>query len=208
MKKITLLLLSVFFVAGLIAQQKDIYGNFTKSDGTKIKGSSVTTRYENQVIIVNYTGGSDNSGTIEIEVPSGAYVADFRNLMNAQISSGTNKTALVPISKTTVAPPAQVKANINKTQITPQSLTLKSAEITVTSRFGNQVAGDPVSKIILQDITVQSVTDNVATGTSKIKLKATRIGWIYYTYEQSSRKLSGSSKSGWDNAAGKAWTDF
>lgn len=207
MKKISLLLFSVFFVAGLMAQQKDIYGKFTKSDGTKIKGTSVAIGYENQIIISNYNGGSDNSGTIEIEVPSGAYVADFRNMENAQTSSGT-KTALAPVSKTTVAPQTQVKANINKTQIILQPLTLKSAEITVTSRSGNQTSGDPVSKIILQDIAVQNVTDNVATGTSKIKLKATRIGWIYYTYEPSSRKLSGSSKSGWDNAAGKAWTDF
>ncbi|MCC7400118.1 MAG: hypothetical protein IT214_01425 [Chitinophagaceae bacterium] len=207
MKRISLLLFSVFFVSGLMAQQTDIYGNFIKSDGTKIKGTSVAIGYEGRIIISNYTGGSDNSGIIEIEVPSGAYVADFRNLMNTQTSSGT-KTALAPVSRTTVAPQTQIKANINKTQIIPQSLTLKSVEITVISRFGNQTSGDPASKIILQDIAVQSVTDNVATGTSKIKLKATRIGWVYYTYEQTSRKLSGSSKSGWDNAAGKAWTDF
>ncbi|OQY96875.1 MAG: hypothetical protein B6D37_01005 [Sphingobacteriales bacterium UTBCD1] len=207
MKKISLLLFSVFFVTGLMAQQKDIYGNFIKSDGTKIKGTSVAIGYEGQIIISNYTGGSDNSGIIEIEVPSGAYVADFRNLMNTQNTVNANKQVPGKSINATVRPNT-INAGINKNQLVQQPVTLMAIDIAVTTPFKDQKSHAINSKIILQDISVQSVTDNVSTGSSKIKLKATRIGWIYYTYEQTSRKLSGSSKSGWDNAAGKAWTDF
>lgn len=198
-------LLTSLIATGLLAQVS-VYGKFSKSNGSQLKGTSTYRGYEDQLIINSYTGGTDNNGIIEIEVPTGSYVADFRNLMNTHATSGSNKNAL-PTNSKTIGPRTQIKADINRTQIIQQPLTLNAAEITVTNKSNGQ-GSFPQMKIILQDIIVQSVNDNVATGSSKIKLKASRIGWIYYTYEQTSKKLSGTSKSGWDNAAGKAWTNF
>ena len=209
MKKLFSLLLSFAMATGTFAQSNSIYGNFSKSDGTKLKGTSVTKGFENQIIINSYTGGSDNSGTIDIEVPNAAYVADFRTMMNAATASNNNPQ-LQTMPKTTVSPNTVIKPTLNKTTLTqklPASPKFQNIDISINSRNGQGMYRIS-NKIVLQNVTVLAVTDDYATGSSKMKLKATRIGWMYYSYETQSGKISNIAKSGWDNEANQAWTNF
>ena len=209
MKKIVSLLLSFALVVSLFAQTKTTYGKFTKADGSRIKGTATIKGFEDQLIIPNYTGGSDNTGSIEIEVPTAGYIATFRDLLNAAQA----KPQLAKITPSTVKPPSgnvimnapekKIQAEMPK----PVATTLARAEITVTNRVDNHVP-TKTSQIVLENISVESVTDNAATGTSKIKLKASRIGWIYYNTDPRTGTTTTSSQSGWDVAAGKAWNTF
>lgn len=214
--KTILLFLTIFSIAGLSAQTRATYGLFKKSDGAQIKGTIKTKGFEDEVVINSYTGGSDNSATIEIEVPVGTYVADFRNLMNADVaanqSTGINKTVVA--NKPVAAPATTIKQDIgvspspNLKQVLPQPQqpTLARTEVSVIDINPPNYPHRIVSKIILEDIKVESCTDNAATGTSKIKLKASRIGWVYYSYDIKGNQTS--TQSGWNVIAGKSWNTF
>ncbi len=203
------LLLAIVVATSVAAQTKDIYGKFTKSDGTKINGTVVVKGFEKLLIINNYTGGSDNTAIIEIEVPTAAYVSDFRNLMN---SPATVPSKITPAPKVVTRP--AVTAPAAKTEIKKPNLattqaqaTLSSAEINVLEHINGGTHSRTITKIILQDVSILSVTDSAATGKSIIKLKGNRIGWIYYSYDTGG-KISVANKSGWDVVAGAAWTNF
>lgn len=209
MKTFLLIVISIIS-SGLFAQTRSIYGILKKSDGATIKGTSTARGHEGQIIVQNYTGGSDNTATIELEVSTGAYVGELRNLMN----SSTGQPG-VPVAKKDITLPATpIKKNndistvINKSRLPAQPLSLASTEISVVENVGVDQGGKVKTKILLQDVQVESCTDDVATGKSKIKLKAKRIGWTYYSYETSSGKVSNISKSGWDTVAGTAWNNF
>lgn len=207
--KTILIVLSLFAITNLYGQNNAIFGKFTKNDGVKLNGTSVYKGFENQVIINNYTGGSDNTATIDIEVPTAAYVSDFRNLMNTAAQPANNSKPVLPASTKTNVPATTIRADIKKTNLqTTQVLPkLASAEINVVTLLADAKSSKPINKIILQDITVVSVTDNIATGKSIIKLRGNRIGWIYYSYGTGG-KISNAAKSGWDVTAGTAWTNF
>lgn len=200
----------------LFAQTSDIYGLLKKTNGAKISGTSHAIGFESQVIILNYTGGSDNTAIIEIEVPTGAYVGELRNLMNSAAATGqTGVPAQQPIAKKPATlPTSPIKKNveisptINKKTVQAQAVLLASAEISVVGNNSNNGKARITNKIILQDVQVESCTDDVATGNSKIKLKGKRIGWVYYSYETTSGKISNISKSGWDTVTGTAWNNF
>ena len=89
--KTILLLLLTFASVNAFAQTTTIYGKVIKSDGTRIKGTSVIRGYEDQLIISNLSGGTDNTASIELEVPTSGYMAAFRqglvtNLLNPKIA--------------------------------------------------------------------------------------------------------------------------
>lgn len=207
--KIILLLAATFVFTGLAAQNVQIYGKFTKTDGATIKGTSTRRGFENQVIILSYSGGSDNSAAIEIEAPTNTYVAEFRNMMNAAASAASRPAIAAQPGKVIVASAEKAnlsdKATLTMTRPTQQSQIAK-VEITVGAPNADAFM-KPSTKIILEDIKVESCTDNAATGSSRIKLKGSRIGWIYYSYPAGSSTPT-STKSGWDAAANKAWNNF
>ncbi|MFT3980745.1 MAG: hypothetical protein QM687_09775 [Ferruginibacter sp.] len=82
---------------------------------------------------------------------------------------------------------------------------LSRAEIQVTKPSRDRRAKSYT--LILENIVVQECTDDTGAGTSKIKLKAVRIGWIYYGTDRSGNTTV-SSKTGWDASTGTAWTNF
>ncbi|MBS1566156.1 MAG: hypothetical protein JST39_17365 [Bacteroidetes bacterium] len=202
-------LAALFTATASLAQTKTIYGKFTKSDGARIKGTSVMRGYEDQLIITSYTGGSDNTATIEIEVPTGAYVADFRNMMNAA-QPAPAIAAIKPASAAAVSPAGATIANAPpktmavRTVPAPQ---LARVDISVTNRVSNNVP-TLTNQIILEDIKVLNCADDAASGTTRIKLKATRIGWVYYSVDPKTGKNSTTNKSGWDTITGASWTNF
>lgn len=206
--KTFLLVACTIISTALFAQTRNIYGLLKKSDGAIIKGTGTARGFEGQIIIQNYTGGTDNSATIELEVSTGAYVGELRSLMNSS-------TAQVPAAKkpsispaTTINKNLETTSSINKKAVLAQPLSLASTEISVVENKTAGLPGKIMSKISLQEVQVLSCTDDVATGKSKIKLKAKRIGLTYYSYETSSGKISNISKSGWDTVAGTAWNNF
>ncbi|MBO9631555.1 MAG: hypothetical protein J7578_00455 [Chitinophagaceae bacterium] len=202
--KTTILLLSIFTTMHLCAQTKTIYGKFIKNDGTRIKGTSTMKGYEDQLIITNYTGGTDNSATIEIEVPTNTYIAEFRNLMNTPPARSTVAKPAPTVIKPIVATKLPERTIPVQQQPAPQ---IARVDISVTNRTGNYM---PVlsNQIILEDVKVESCTDNAASGTSNIKLKATRIGWVYCSTDAVTGKALPPRKSGWDTASGQSWTGF
>lgn len=205
--KTTLMIALMAVSTTLSAQPITIYGKAVKGDGSRLKGISVMKGYEDQLIITNYTGGDNNTATIEIEVPTAAYVSDFRNMVN---TATPPKQVMVakPVIKNTAGPTvAPVTAAPGKiTAPSQQIFPLSRLDISVTSRVGNNL---PIvsRQVILENLIVESCTDIPATNTTKIKLKAIRIGWIYYSADAKGNiKVTG--KSGWDTAAGAAWTSF
>ncbi|MFT3933714.1 MAG: hypothetical protein QM726_08885 [Chitinophagaceae bacterium] len=209
--KAILVSIAVFAFTSLLAQNNQIYGKFTKSDGAVIKGSSTKKGYENQLIITGYTGGSDNSAVIEIETPINTYVAEFRNAMNAANTATAAKPVLVA-SPSNVATASAAKANLGERATQTMTLpvqkqaTIARAEITV-ALTNPEAFLKPATKIILEEIKVESCTDNAATGTTKIRLRGSRIGWLYYSYPAGGGQGT-ATKSGWDVVANKAWTGF
>ncbi len=199
--------MALFAFTGIFGQTKNIYGKVTKSDGTKIKGTSTFKGFEDQLIITNYTGGSDNTATIEIEVPTSTYLADFRNMMNAApaaavVARPVGGTAIIP------ANPALSATSAKTTALRPSpAAKIARIDIAVTSRNNNSMP-TLTNQIILEDVKVESCTDLPASGTSKIKLKASRIGWIYFSTDVKTGRTSATSKSGWDTVAGAAWNNF
>lgn len=214
--KTFLLIVTSIISSSLFAQTSGIYGLIKKNDGAKINGTSHAIGFESQVIILNYTGGSDNTATIEIEVPTGAYVGELRNIMNSTAATGQpGVPAQQPIAKKPATlPSSPIKKNvevtpaINKRSIQAQAVLLASAEISVVANITYSGSVKITNKIMLQDVQVESCTDDVSTGNSKIKLKGKRIGWTYYSYEATSGKVSNISKSGWDTVSGTAWNNF
>ncbi|MCO5239918.1 MAG: hypothetical protein M9904_07670 [Chitinophagaceae bacterium] len=217
MKKSILLLTATFAISGLFAQTRTTYGMFKKSDDSRIKGSGTAKGFEYQVIINNYTGGSDNSATIEIEVPMGIYISEFRNLMNTSNAASQPKTlpTATVANKPVVTNPNVIKQDIGikatpdvkaMQSAQPAAPTLARMEISVTETKMESYLNRVVNKIIMEDLKVESCTDNASTGTCKIKLKANRIGWIYYNYDM--RGNQSSSQSGWNTISGTAWTNF
>ncbi|WP_133177551.1 hypothetical protein [Chitinophaga parva] len=205
--KTTLIIALMAISTTLFAQSITIYGKAVKGDGSRLKGTSTMKRYEDQLIITNYTGGSDHTATIEIEVPTAAYVADFRNMMTTATQPKPS-IAAKPIIKN-IANPGSAPIAAATGKITTQSLQtfpLSRLDISVTSRVGNNL---PVvsRQVILENLIVESCTDIPASNTTKIKLKAIRIGWIYYSTDaKGNTTVTG--KSGWDTAVGAAWTSF
>lgn len=212
--KTFLLVACTIISTALFAQTRNIYGLLKKSDGAIIKGTGTARGYEGQIIIQNYTGGTDNTATIELEVPIGAYVGELRNLMNSSTAQSGVQTQVLAAKKPSISPAKTMNKNmettssINKMATLVRPLGLASAEISVVENKTAVLPGKIMSKISLQEVEVLSCTDDVATGKSKIKLKAKRIGWTYYSYETSSGKISNISKSGWDTVAGTAWNNF
>ncbi len=207
LKKTILSFAIIVITVASYAQTTTIYGKVTKSDGGRIKGTSVMKMYEDQLIIVNLTGGSDNTATIEIEVPTSACIADFRSLI---IAPPQQTVAAKPAGSNAVKPPGSVvPVAVSPVKITTQSLQtfpIARVDISVTNRTGNSMP-TLLRQVIFENVVVESCTDIVASNTSKIKLKAKRIGWIYYSTDAKGNvKVSG--KSGWDNTAGTAWTNF
>ena len=206
--KTILLLLLTFASVNAFAQTTTIYGKVIKSDGTRIKGTSVIRGYEDQLIISNLSGGTDNTASIELEVPTSGYMAAFRTMMNTP--SAQPKTAVAKrIAATAVKSAGTAMAAMPERTMTLQSLTafpISRIDISVTTRINNEV---PVltRQVILEDIRVESCTDNIASGTSKIKFKANRIGWIYINRGPDG-KVRSADKSGWDRVSGTAWTNF
>ncbi|MFV0606656.1 MAG: hypothetical protein ACK5NK_12520 [Niabella sp.] len=221
MKTLFLFLASIAITVNLSAQTRAIYGLLKKSDGTIIKGSSVKKGFENQILITNYSGGSDNSATIEIEVPTGAYVADIRNIMNASLAASQPKLSVKSTTTSGVTIPkiTRIDSTINLSTIKPApNITVLQPTSPTLSRFEISVIEVPQadsdrsyfikSRIIMEDLKIESCTDDALSGKSKIKLKAVRIGWIYYSYDPVNRKLTGSSKSGWNTICNCSWTNF
>lgn len=183
-----------------------IYGKVTKSDGTRIKGTSVMRGYEDQLLVVNLTGGVDHSASIELEVPTGGYMAIFRSMLGA---APTRTIAAKPVAVTTVK-----SANVSIAALPSKSISTASLqtfpisriEISVTGRVNNEL---PVlsRQIILEDVKIESCTDDFASGNSKIKFKANRIGWIYIN-RGADGKVRSTDKSGWDVVTDTAWTNF
>jgi hypothetical protein len=104
----------LFAVTGSLAQTKLIYGKITKNDGSRIKGTSVMRNYEDQLIINSYTGGTDNSATIEITVPTFTYVADFRNMIKTtRPATVITKTAATTVKPTNLPIAAAPQKTIN-----------------------------------------------------------------------------------------------
>lgn len=205
LKKTLLLFAVVMTTATSYAQTITIYGKVTKGDGSHIKGTSVMKMYEDQIIIVNYMGGSDNTASIEIEVPTSACIADFRNLIIATpqqtvTAKPTVSVAVKPLNTTILSSPGKIAAQ------SLQTFPISKIDISVTNRVGNNMP-TLSRQIILEDVKVESCTDIVANNTSKIKLKANRIGWIYYSTDAKGN-IKISSKSGWDTIKGTAWTNF
>ena len=209
--KTAFILLATFITTGLLAQTTGIGGRFKKSDGSimkpAVKNSFGMVEFSDQLVITNFTGGSDNSATIEFETPTNTNVAEFRNMMNAAAAPGQPAT---PKTKP-VAPATTIKQDITirKPVVVQQPLPVKitRAEITVASDNPSQYPQRQlVKKIILEDITIESCTDDAATGKSKIKLKGTRIGWIYYSYDKAGARSS--AQSGWNVTTGQAWNTF
>lgn len=206
--KTILLLLLAFAGTNAFAQTTTIYGKVIKSDGTRIKGTSVIRGYEDQLIVSNLSGGTDNTASVELEVPTSGYMAAFRTMMNTP--SAQPKTAVAKrIAATAVKSAGTAIAAMPERPMTLQSLPafpISRIDISVTTRINNEV---PVlaRQVILEDIRVESCTDNIAIGTSKIKLKANRIGWIYINRGPDG-KVRSADKSGWDTVSGTAWTNF
>ncbi|MCC7525521.1 MAG: hypothetical protein IT250_11910 [Chitinophagaceae bacterium] len=212
--KISLLIVTSMIGTALFAQTRNIYGLLKKSDGAIIKGAGTARGYEGQIIIQNYTGGTDNTATIELEVSTGAYVGELRILMNSSTAQSGVQTQVPAAKKPSISPATTMNKNkettssINKMATLVRPLSLASTEVSVVENKTAGLPGKIMSKILLQEVQVLSCTDDVATGKSKIKLKAKRIGWTYYSYETTSGKISNISKSGWDTTAGTAWNNF
>jgi len=217
MKKSTLLLIAMFAITCVFAQTRATYGLFKKSDDSRIKGSSKEKGFEYQVIINNYTGGSDNTANIEIEVPMGTYISEFRNLMNTTSAASQPKTlpTAAMANKQVVTNPNVIKQDIGikatptlkaMQSAPPPAPTLARMEISVTETKTPDYWNRTMNKIIMEDLKVESCTDNASAGTCKIKLKGNRIGWVYYNYDKNGTQSS--SKSGWNTISGTAWTNF
>ncbi|RQO68940.1 hypothetical protein DBR40_18310 [Pedobacter sp. KBW01] len=204
--KTTFLLLAVLFTTSLFAQTTTIYGKVTKSDGIRVKGTSTYRGYEDQLIITNLAGGVDHTALIELEVPTSGYVGTFRNMMNTAPTQIVAVKAATTINLKSAA--TALAAIPAKTITTPLSAVfpISRIDISITSRTNNQM---PIltRQIILEDVNVESCTDDIASGTSKIKFKANRIGWIYNNWGVDG-KLRSTDKSGWDVVKGTAWTNF
>ena len=205
-KKIILLFAITIIAIKINAQTTTIYGKVLKGDGSRLKGTAVIKGYEDQLIINNFTGGSDNTATIEIEVPTAAYMADFRSMMNtAPKQTLTAKPAAVNVQKQPGTSIAIAPGNI--TTQSHQAFPISRFDISVTSRVGN--AMPTLSRqIFFENVIVEACTDIATSNTSKIKLKANRIGWIYYTADPVKGTIKVTGKSGWDNVAGIAWNNF
>lgn len=217
MKKSILLLIATFAISCVLAQTRTTYGMFKKSDDSRIKGSSTAKGFEYQVIINNYTGGADNSATIEIEIPMGTCVAEFRNLMNTANAASQPKTlpSAAVANKQVVTNLNVIKQDIGiKATPTPNTMqsappaapTLARMEISATETKMESYLNRVMNKIIMEDLKVESCTDNAGAGTCKIKLKANRIGWVYYNYDKGGNQSS--NKSGWNTISGTSWTNF
>lgn len=134
--KTTPILVGLLLSTTVFAQTKNIFGKFTKSDGSQLKGTSTTIGYENQLAIISYTGGSDNTATIEIEIPMGTAVGELRNIMNAAIAVPT--TVQVAVNTKPIAQSATINQSI-QIQKSPQmhpvlpkpANTIPKAEITI-----------------------------------------------------------------------------
>jgi filamentous hemagglutinin family protein len=205
MKKIILPFLLMLMAMTMTAQTTTIYGKVIKGDGSRIKGTSVMKGYEDQLIIVNFSGGVDNTASLEIEVPTSACVTSFRNMIKTE---SQQPLITKPAGGATIKP-SVAAVNIAPGKITTQSLQvfpISRMDISVTSRVGNNLP-TLTRQIILENAIVERCTDDLASNTSKIKLKANRIGWITINFGPDG-KIRSTDKSGWDLLTGAAWTSF
>lgn len=209
--KTLLLPLATFSIASLFAQTPaGIYASITKSDGSTIKGTSVTYRYEDLFVVKSLSGGADNTATVELEVPTSGYTATFRNLVDtAPVKAKTtpaNQVAAGMVKPVSSAITDKVPRTVNSAALPAFPISRLEISVTVT-RDGGSAIPFITRQIILENAIVAGCTENVAGGTTKIKLKGTRIGWAYVKRDNS-WKISGISKSGWDTVTGTAWTNF
>ncbi|MGJ7029588.1 hypothetical protein [Niabella hirudinis] len=208
--KSTFLFLFTFTVTSLLAQTPaGIYAKITKGDGSRIKGTSVTRLYEDQFIVSGLAGGVDNTATVELEVPTSGYMATFRTMMSAATASTKTPIAKQPSASIAKAAGTVLNSVPQKpmTLQAVQSFPISKIEITITTRLVADMMPVVARKIILENAIVESCTDNIASGTSKIKFKANRIGWLYNNWGRDA-KLRNTDKSGWDTITGTSWTNF
>ncbi len=115
---------------------------------------------------------------------------------NLQTNSGTNSTVL-RFSMTT-----ENAANIlHQNFLTGKKLLSGEIANTYTNFSGRLVR----YKVNMEDVTIEDFAE--ADGVVTIQLRATRMGWTYYSYTKSGLQ-SVSSKTGWDAANRTAWTNF
>lgn len=209
--KATFLLFATIISASLFAQTPaGIYASITKSDGSNIKGTSVDLRFENLFVVKSISGGADNTATVELEVPTSGYTATFRDLLNTnpeQVKPALKKPSdinVVNARGTTIKTVPQGTITTSKLPSSP----ISKIEISITvKRDGGSATAFINRQIILENAIVESCTENIAEGTTKIKFKATRIGWVYVNRD-AGWKVSSINKSGWDTATGAAWSNF
>ncbi|MBS1659767.1 MAG: hypothetical protein JST68_01815 [Bacteroidetes bacterium] len=208
--KSILLFAATLLAAGAFAQTTGIGGRFKKSDGNAMKPATPNTFpmiiFSDQVLITNLTGGSDNTATIEIETPTNTNVGEFRNMMNT--ASPAKTITALPQKVAVPATKANIGDRVTQTiQKSAPAIKITRAEITIAKTDPAQYPKNQLVKtILLEDVTVESCTDDAATGKSKIRLKGSRIGWIYYSYDKNGN--SSSTKSGWDTGTNTTWTSF
>ena len=210
MKAIFIFLATIFSVSLFAQTPGRTYASITKADGSTIKGTSVDYRYENLFIVESLSGGADNTATVELEVPTSGYTATFRNMVNTNVVL-VKPAALKPLNPTIVKPTGtEIKVapqgTINSATLTASPISRVEISMTV-KRDGGSATPFINRQIILENAIVESCTENIAAGTTKIKFKATRIGWVYVNRD-GGWKVSSLSKSGWDTATGAAWNNF
>lgn len=169
--------------------------------------------FDNLLIVKNLSGGTDNSAIIELEVPTSGYTATFRSLAQATAAQPQSAPAK-PIATRNIATTMNpTVANAAKT-ITPNIALLAypisriDISVTATRDGGNASIEFITREIILENVKVESCTENMATGTTKIKFKGTRIGWVYVDRPLPAFRPGNITKSGWNAVAGTAWNNF
>lgn len=115
------------------------------------------------------------------------------NLNASSANNNTTVTFSMPISAASGA--FRNAANSNSP--------LRTGEIVVLAPVGD--VEKVTYKIVMEEAVVVECED--ANNITKVKLRATRIGWVYYSTSVKGATTV-SSKSGWDAAAKKAWTGF
>ncbi|MBS1975425.1 MAG: hypothetical protein JST13_13830, partial [Bacteroidetes bacterium] len=175
-----------------------------------IKGTSVDYMYENLFVVKSISGGADNTATVELDVPTSGYTATFRDMVNTSPVQ-VKPAAIKPLNTKTVMPTGTEIKAIPKGTIaipTQSAFPISRIEICVTvKRNGGSNTPFINRMIILEDVTVENCSENIADGTTKIKFKAARIGWVYVNRD-GGWKVSSINKSGWDTTAGAAWANF
>lgn len=118
--------------------------------------------------------------------------------VNNLVASSANNNTTIRFSMPVGTASAAFRGLINT------KLRLRSGEIIVTATKADRRITE--YKISMENISVEECTDSE--GNTLVQLKATRIGWTYYSTVTKSGMTTVSSKSGWDAEAQRPWTNF